>query len=150
MLLLMLLGTSRGRGPQGPRDHSSGPGGDSRRDHRETASEQQLKELSGTVRDSGSTGAGHPEVWLGVLPGQEALVLFTLLFFIFAFSTAAPEAYGGSQARGQIRATPAGLRQSHSNARATATPDSSHICDLHHGSQQHRILNPLSKARDQT
>ena len=32
----------------------------------------------------------------------------------------------------------------------TATQDPSHICDLHHSSQQHWILNPLSKARDQT
>ena len=32
--------------------------------------------------------------------------------------------------------------------RATATPDLSHICDLHHSSCQ--ILNPLSEARDQT
>ena len=31
---------------------------------------------------------------------------------------------------------------------ATATQDLSHICDLHHSSQQRRILNPLSKARD--
>ena len=31
---------------------------------------------------------------------------------------------------------------------ATATPDPSHICDLHHSPQQHRILNPLSEARD--
>ena len=30
---------------------------------------------------------------------------------------------------------------------ATATPDLSHICDLHHSSGQHWILNPL---RDQT
>ena len=36
-------------------------------------------------------------------------------------------AYGGSQARGQIRAVAAGL---------------------HHRSQQRQILNPLSKARD--
>ena len=35
-------------------------------------------------------------------------------------------------------------------ATATATPDPCHICDLHHSSQQRRILNPLSKARDQT
>ena len=37
-------------------------------------------------------------------------------------------------------------------AYATATPveDLSHICDLHHSSQQCRILNPLSKARDWT
>uniref|UniRef100_A0A4X1WCH5 Uncharacterized protein n=1 Tax=Sus scrofa TaxID=9823 RepID=A0A4X1WCH5_PIG len=33
---------------------------------------------------------------------------------------------------------------------ATATQDPSHICDLHHSSQQCWILNPLSEARDQT
>ena len=33
---------------------------------------------------------------------------------------------------------------------ATATPDPSHICNLHYSSQQCHILNPLSKARDQT
>ena len=32
---------------------------------------------------------------------------------------------------------------------ATATPDPSCIFDLYHSSQQHLILNPLSKARDQ-
>ena len=31
-----------------------------------------------------------------------------------------------------------------------AMPDPSHICDLHHSSRQHRILNPLSGARDRT
>ena len=35
---------------------------------------------------------------------------------VFAFSKAAPLAYGGSQARGRIGAVAAGLRQSHSNA----------------------------------
>ena len=35
-------------------------------------------------------------------------------------------------------------------ARATAMPDSSYICYLHHSSWQHRILNSLSEARDQT
>uniref|UniRef100_A0A8D0VA66 Contactin-5 n=1 Tax=Sus scrofa TaxID=9823 RepID=A0A8D0VA66_PIG len=35
-------------------------------------------------------------------------------------------------------------------ARATATPDPSHICSLHHSSQQCWILNPLSKARNST
>ena len=35
-------------------------------------------------------------------------------------------------------------------ATATATLDPSHVCDLHHSSQQPWILNPLSKARDQT
>ena len=33
---------------------------------------------------------------------------------------------------------------------ATATQDSSHVCDLHHSSWQCQILNPLSEARDQT
>ena len=31
---------------------------------------------------------------------------------------------------------------------ATATWDPSHICNLHRSSWQHRILNPLSEARD--
>ena len=33
-------------------------------------------------------------------------------------------------------------------ATAPATPDPSHICDLHHSSWQCRILNPLSEARN--
>ena len=39
------------------------------------------------------------------------------LFFIFGLFRAATKAYGGSQARGQIRATAAGLHHSHSNPR---------------------------------
>ena len=31
---------------------------------------------------------------------------------------------------------------------ATAMQDLSHVCDLHHGSQQCQILNPLREARD--
>ena len=59
--------------------------------------------------------------------------LLLLLFCLFAFSRAAPTAYGGSQARGPIGAIAAGLHHSHSNARSkphlqpkpqvTATPD---------------------------
>ena len=33
---------------------------------------------------------------------------------------------------------------------ATATLDASLSCNLHHSSQQHRMLNPLREARDQT
>ena len=55
-------------------------------------------------------------------------------------------AYGGFQARDQIRAVAAGLRHSH----ATATPDPCCVCNLYHSSQQHWILNPMSKARDRT
>ena len=44
-------------------------------------------------------------------------VLLTFFFFcLFAISWATPEAYGGSQARGRIRAVAPRLRQSHSNA----------------------------------
>ena len=35
-------------------------------------------------------------------------------------------------------------------ATASATPDLSCVCDLHHSPKQHWILNPLSEARDQT
>ena len=34
-------------------------------------------------------------------------------------------------------------------ARATAMPDPSHVCGLHHSSWQHQILNPLMETRDQ-
>ena len=33
---------------------------------------------------------------------------------------------------------------------ATATRDPSRVCNLHHSSQQRRIVNPLSKGRDRT
>ena len=61
---------------------------------------------------------------------------FFFFFCPFAFSRAAPAAYGGSQARGRIGAVAAGLRHSHSHARSklrlqptphlTATPNPSH------------------------
>ena len=35
-------------------------------------------------------------------------------------------------------------------ATAIVTVDLSHVCNLHHSSQQHWILNPLSEARDRT
>ena len=34
--------------------------------------------------------------------------------------------------------------------RATATPDPTHVCNLHQHAQQCRILSPLSEARDRT
>ena len=45
-------------------------------------------------------------------PGH--ILRFTELFFFF-FLRAVPMAYGGSQARGQIRALATGLHHSHSN-----------------------------------
>ena len=53
-------------------------------------------------------------------------------------------AYGGSQAGVQSELLPPAY------ARATATPDPSRVCDLHHSSWQRQILHPLSEARDQT
>ena len=40
--------------------------------------------------------------------------------------------------------------QPQAHTTAIAMPDPSCICDLHHSSGQHQILNPLSEARDQT
>ena len=48
-----------------------------------------------------------------------AFYLFIYLFFgLFAVSWAAPTAYGGSQARGQMGAVAIGLCHIHSNARS--------------------------------
>ena len=72
------------------------------------------------------------------------IVVCLFFFFFFCLFRAAPTAFGGSQVRGHIGAVAAGLHQSHSN------PDPSHVCNLHHSSQQGRILNPLREARDPT
>ena len=84
---------------------------------------------------------------LGGLIGSGIFLFFFFFFFffgLFAISRTAPAACGGSQARGRIRAVATGLHQSHSNTgselllqptpQLAATP----------------VLNPLSKARDQT
>ena len=70
------------------------------------------------------------------------IVLVRGIFFFSLLFRA--EAYGGSQAKGRIWATTAAY------TRATATQDTSRICDLHHSSWQSRILNPMNEARDQT
>ena len=71
-------------------------------------------------------------------------VLHELALFKKIFFKATLTAYGSSQARGRIGAT---LRV---YITPTATWDLSLICDLHHRSWQHRILNPLSEARGRT
>ena len=67
-----------------------------------------------------------------------------LLFFVFCPSRAAPEAYGGSQARGRMGAIAAGLCHSHRNARSEPRlqPTPQLMATW--------ILNPLSEARDPT
>ena len=71
-------------------------------------------------------------------------ISYFFFFFVFCPFRVAPTPYGGSQARGLIRAVAASLHQSHSNARSKLclwpTPSS----------WQSQILNPLSDARDQT
>ena len=64
--------------------------------------------------------------------------LFVCFCFFFLFRVS-PEAYGSSQARGQIG--PA----AEADTPATAIPD-----DLCHSLRQCRLLNPLREARDQT
>ena len=67
-----------------------------------------------------------------------------MYLFLLSFR-AVLEAYGHSQARGRIGAIAPHLCHSHSNISL------SHVCDLHHSSQQCQILlNPLSEARDWT
>ena len=75
-----------------------------------------------------------------------SFVFFLSFFFVFSvfFFRAATSAYGGSQARGQIRAVATSLHHGH------RTPDPSRICDPHHSSWQRRILNTRSEARDRT
>ena len=62
-------------------------------------------------------------------------------FFFFWLFRATPMAYGSSQAKGQTGAA---------YTTATETPNLSCVCDLPHSSWHHRILHPLSEARDRT
>ena len=81
-------------------------------------------------------------VWKGVEPATHAFYFFN--FFIFCLLGMHPRhtevSRLGVQLEGQLPAY----------ARATATSGLSHVCDLHHSSWQHWILNPLSEARDRT
>ena len=63
-------------------------------------------------------------------------------FFVFCLLRAIPVAYGSSQARGLLKL------QLPAYTTATVTPDPSHVCDPHHSSRQHQLLNPLNEARD--
>ena len=72
--------------------------------------------------------------------------VFPFLFFFSCFFKVLPEAYGSSQARGLIGAT----ASAYTTATTTAMPDSSRVCDVYHSSQQRRIPDPLSEARDWT
>ena len=69
------------------------------------------------------------------------LVLLNFFFFLFR---AAPAAHESSQATGQISTAVEAY------ATGTAIPGLSHMFEVQGTMQQHRILNPLSEARDRT
>ena len=77
--------------------------------------------------------AGHIPQRRSQALAENALFFFVFLFFFRDTITA----YGGSQARGWIRAVATGLCHSHSKARSC-------VFDLHHSSGQCRIPGPLS------
>ena len=85
------------------------------------------------------TTQGTHLVW-GLDRSEENLPEHHLL--IYLLFRAAPINYGSSQARDELEL------QLPAYATATAMPDLSCLCNLHHSSQQCRILNPLHKARD--
>ena len=74
----------------------------------------------------------------GQLPTAQPKQHFFFFFFFFFFFVEVPRL--GLKSGLQLLAY----------TTATATPDPSRICDLHHSSRQHLILNPLSKARNGT
>ena len=64
------------------------------------------------------SGMSHSQKDLLYNPTALFLGFVLFGFFFFLLFGATPEAYGGSQARGQIGATAAGLCHSHSNPRS--------------------------------
>ena len=106
--------------------------------------------LISTVLNSPS--AGSPPNWppstgkWGTLFGKrcgERFFFFFFSFFLFLLFRAKPAAYRGSQAKGQIRATAAGLRHSHSNTRSL-TPWARPGIKATSLQRLYQVLNPLS------
>ena len=92
---------------------------------------QQNREKTGSLITCWATASTKSKAYLasGLIIMWDNFLIVYKNFFFFGLFRAAPEAHGYSQARGPIEAVAA--------------------C-LHHSSQQCRILNPLSEARDQT
>ena len=80
----------------------------------------------------------NPQLVIGWARFQNVCVYEFTYLFILHFR-AAPMAYGSSHSRGRIGAIA-----------VTETQDPGFNCNLHWSSQQLQIVNPLSKARDQT
>ena len=67
-------------------------------------------------------------------------IYYYYYYYYYCLLRTTPMVYEGTQARAWIGAVA-----------ATAAPDPSHICELHHNSPwQHQILKPLSEAKDWT
>ena len=83
-----------------------------------------------------------------ILPNAHPTFMWCIeKYFLFSFLLfrATLKAYGSSQARGVKLAL-----ELPAYTTAMARQDPSHICGLHHSSQQCGILNPLNGASDQT
>ena len=78
------------------------------------------------------------------LPSTSLIFLLQLFIYLFLLFRATPTACGIPRLGVES--------ELHQPAYTTATTmwDLSRICDLHHSAWQRQILNPLSKARDQT
>ena len=72
----------------------------------------------------------------GFSGSPSAHFIFLFLFFAFGATPMVPRLGVESELQLLVCTT------------ATATPEPRPVCDLHHNSQQTRILSPLSKARD--
>ena len=68
------------------------------------------------------------QYWDILILKKKKKYLFCFVFVFLYFSGAAPMAHGGSQARGPIGATVAGLQHT------ITMPDPSRVCELHHSS----------------
>ena len=96
------------------------------------------------LTQEGKEGIDFKTIWKDLGCSREENMSAIFLFFIFFFlgshllHVEVPRLGVKSELQLQVYTT------------ATATPDPSCICNLHHSLQQHWILNPLSKARDGT
>ena len=95
-------------------------------------------ELETRKAATGILGPGL-ELWVQIIIAF--VVLYHSFFFLFCCFKATPTA---------LEVPRLGMNQLQllAYARATETWDPSHVCNLHHNSQQFQILNSLNKARD--
>ena len=107
-----------------------------------------LPELGGWLFHSGNHLARQQHEARTLLPsarGLTSLRALSCLVFLFCFVLTVHLQHM-EVPRLEVELGP----QPPAHATATAMPDPSHICDLHCSLWRHQILNPLSKARDQS